>query len=111
MADMEDLAQLLQSLLSNDESDGSDSGSAEAFSGGNAGADDLFGSIDFETILKMGELFSELQKPDKNTMLLTALKPHMRTENQEKLETAMKLIRIMALIPFLKENGLLDKLF
>ena len=71
----------------------------------------FFENIDFDMLLKAGELFARFNSPDRNTELLRALKPHMREENKEKIDTAIKLIKITALLPFLRESGLFDKLF
>ncbi|MDR2532518.1 MAG: hypothetical protein LBC82_06715 [Oscillospiraceae bacterium] len=119
------MSEMLQSLLSalNSEDSGekasSDSGfgsADESFSTGeNAGAGFDFGSffenIDLEMLMKAGEIFARFNSPDKNTELLRALKPHMREENREKIDTAIKLIKITALLPFLRESGLFDKMF
>jgi hypothetical protein len=56
-------------------------------------------------------MFSRYNSPDKNTDLLRALKPHLREENKEKVETAIKIVKITALLPFLRESGLFDKMF
>jgi len=70
-----------------------------------------FGNVDAEQILKMAELFSKLNQPDKNADLLMALKPHLSPERQSKVDTAVKLSRMMSLMPFLKESGILGDLF
>jgi hypothetical protein len=62
-------------------------------------------------LMKAGELFALFNSPDKNTELLRALKPHMREENREKIDTAIKVIKLTALLPFLRESGLFDKMF
>lgn len=84
---------------------------AGMFGGGGETGDGIFGGLDFDMLMKMGMIFAQFQKPDKNVTLLTALKPMMRTENQTKIDTAMKLVRIMGMLPYLRESGLLDKLF
>ncbi|MCL2698400.1 MAG: hypothetical protein FWE74_10035 [Oscillospiraceae bacterium] len=96
-------------------STGSDSGSARSGTGGGPGGGFDFGSffenIDFDMLMKAGELFSRYNNPDKNTELLRALKPHLREENKEKIDTAIKIVKITALLPFLRESGLFDKMF
>ncbi|MCL2086024.1 MAG: hypothetical protein FWH05_00320 [Oscillospiraceae bacterium] len=111
--DMENIAQLLQTMLSSDntETDTPFNGESENADGENNGFGDFFSGIDLDMIMKMGEVFSKLQQHDKNVSLLIALKPHMRPENQEKIETAIRLVRIMGLIPHIKDMGLMDKIF
>jgi len=70
-----------------------------------------FGNIDVDMLLKMGELLSKMSEPDKNTELLLALKPHLSPEKQGKIDAAVKLSRMMSLLPLLKESGLLGDLF
>ncbi|MCL1903057.1 MAG: hypothetical protein FWF94_01400 [Oscillospiraceae bacterium] len=132
--DMESMAKLMQVLMSSDNSggtdsaaegsDGSDSSNQTPNNGGgteppsdnaaNDGGVDfsgIFDSIDFDMLSKMGELFSRMNKPDRNAELLSALKPHLRIENQHKVDSALKLSRMMSMLPFLKESGILNDLF
>jgi hypothetical protein len=80
-------------------------------SGGGFDFGSFFDKIDFDMLMKAGEIFSRYNSPDKNTELLRALKPHMRDENKEKIDTAIKIVKITALLPFLRESGLFDKMF
>lgn len=143
MPGMEDIAQLLQSLLSAEnkgteeslnveesgggtenepeQSRGSSENAETGFGGldalaglfGSGGESDgnFFSGIDFDMLMKMGMIFAQLQKPDKNVTLLLALKPMMREENQGKIDTALKLMKIMGILPYLRESGLLNNLF
>ena len=45
---------------------------------------------------------------DDRTRLLLALKPHLSEPRREKIDTAIKLLRLVELLPFLKESGLLQ---
>ncbi|MCL1881852.1 MAG: hypothetical protein FWF76_06715 [Oscillospiraceae bacterium] len=100
-------------------SDNPDSSDKQGYSENNdnnddfAGSDfaDFFENIDFDMISKMGELFSHMNKPDKNSELLSALRSHLRDENQHKIDTAMKLSRMVTLLPLLKDSGILNNLF
>lgn len=74
--------------------------------------EDIFGGIDIEAIMRLGEMMSSLNsKNDKNTQLLLALKPHLRPENRAKVDNALKLMKMMSLLPLLKESGIMDGLF
>lgn len=72
--------------------------------------DNPFGGIDMDMIMKIGALMGEMNKSDKNTALLEALRPHLRDENQEKINTAIKLIKLMSLWPIIQESGVLKGL-
>lgn len=74
--------------------------------------DDIFGGIDIEAIMKLGEIMSSMNNSnDKNTRLLLALKPHLRPENRQKVDNALKLMKIISLLPLLRESGIMDGLF
>lgn len=103
MAENDDFASLLGQLFSADSS--TDKGGEESSDGG------IFGNIDPETILKLLDIFSKLNSPDKNTELLMALKPHLRTENRAKLERAATLLKIISLLPLLKDLGSDNNIF
>jgi len=125
VAETGNIADMLQSLLSALNSGGTDSGAEAGGASGEPAGDSaanpgaaagfdfgsFFENIDFDMIMKIGELFSRFSQPDKNTDLLRALKPHLREENKEKIDTAIKLLKITALLPLLREGGFMDKLF
>ncbi len=45
---------------------------------------------------------------DARSNLLVALRPHLSPERQAKLDTALKLLRLIDLLPYLKESGILE---
>ncbi len=48
------------------------------------------------------------QKPDRRSQLLLALKPHLSQERCERVDKAVKFLKIAAILPLLKEQGILD---
>lgn len=102
MAEDDLLAKLFEQLLAADEK-----GDGENQENSDNG---LFGGIDIDMVLKLGEVFAQMNKPDKNTQLLLALKPHLRPENRQKVDNAMKLMKILGMLPLLRECGFLDGL-
>ena len=119
MSQSGNMSDMLQSLLSalNQEEAGASSENREvpppSSENSSAGFDfgSFFENIDLEMIMKLGEMFAMFNHPDKNTELLRALKPHLRDENRDKIETAIKLLKITALLPMLRESGFMDKIF
>lgn len=97
--DMDSISELLMQLLSsgNEKSDGGDAPD-------NGKDDGIFGNIDADTLLKLMDIFSKLSEEDKDTKLLMALKPYLRTENQAKLQRAAMLMKIMSIIPLLRDS-------
>jgi len=45
---------------------------------------------------------------DKRTALLLALKPNLSKEKQDKVDVAVKLFKLIELLPYLKESGILN---
>lgn len=66
------------------------------------------GSPDMGTLMKLLGAFSAKggMGKDKNTQLLYALKPHLKEENQHKVDEAAKLLRLISLLPLLRESGI-----
>ncbi len=115
MSDINDLLNVLLSAGSDKTEDNKDDAQESVQSSGengsNSGENDFFGGIDIDAIMKFGEILSKMNESDKNTELLIALKPHLREENRAKIDTAVKLFRLISLLPYLKETGLFDNLF
>lgn len=44
---------------------------------------------------------------DARTQLLTALKPHLSEPRREKVDTAIKILKMIEVLPLLKDSGLL----
>ncbi len=63
--------------------------------------------IDMSSIMKALS-FLNTSTDDKRTELLRSLKPYLSNERQKRVDSALKLIRIIHIIPILKEQGLLD---
>lgn len=103
MVDLDGLSALLGQFTSDENGEKSENSESAG--------DGIFGDIDLETIMKLMDAFSQLNNSDKNTELLLALKPHLRGENQAKVDRAIKLMKLMSVFMLLRENGLGDKLF
>ncbi len=101
MKQLSELAQLLMNETKSSESENStesnDCGESEGSS-----------FPDIGSIMKITELMGTLSQNDKNTELLLALKPHLREERQQKVDKAIKLLKLMAVWNVAKETGLLN---
>lgn len=73
---------------------------------------DLSGLADIGDITQIMGLVSRLQSQndDPRAALLSALKPHLSAAKQEKVDTAIKILRLLDLLPLIKESGILGKL-
>lgn len=61
--------------------------------------------FDFSKLLALKNVLGN-SKSNKNVDLLKALKPHLNEEHQKKIEQSIKLLKLLALVPILKEFGI-----
>ena len=54
--------------------------------------------------------FGKLSADDERTALLRALRPLLSEQRQKKTDEAIKILRLMSLLPLLKDSGILGKL-
>lgn len=72
----------------------------------------VFGIPDSQELMNIMSIVSKLNQKndDARTNLLAALKPHLSEPKREKVDTAIKILRLLDLLPVLKESGILGKL-
>lgn len=106
------LSELAQMFMGEASSEAYNNGSAED---GESGAQNEsvspFGSFDLGALMKIQSLMGAMNQPDKNSELLLALKPHLKEEKREKVDKAVKLLKIIAVWNVIKDSGLLKDLF
>lgn len=66
----------------------------------------LFSGLDLGSIAKIAGLLGSVTKQTSDERLLLALKPLLREENQSKVDTALRLLKLISLLPLLKDSGL-----
>lgn len=69
---------------------------------------DLLGADGLKTAMQLMPLFTELKKDDPTTQLLYAIKPFLSQARQAKLDEAIRLLRVIKILPFLKQQGLMN---
>ena len=75
-------------------------------------SDSVFGDMNIDPAL-IGKIMSVMSKlksnrDDDRSRLLLALKPHLSAPKREKVDTAVKLLKLIDLLPLLKESGIFD---
>lgn len=65
------------------------------------------GGLDIAKLMQLGTVISTANKSDKNVELLLALKPLLKEESQVKIDRLIKIFKLFAIYPVLKESGLL----
>ena len=66
--------------------------------------------VQMGSIMKIMSALRSQNTEDDNTRLLLALKPHLSQERRKKVDKAISLLKIIKLLPLLKENGLMNLL-
>ena len=114
---MDDLNQKLTEILNDPESMNRVREMAESILSDNAKKDEpedpsFFGNLDGAELGNIMSIVSKLNQKndDPRTALLAALKPHLSDRKREKVDTAIKILRLLELLPLLKESGVLGKL-
>lgn len=95
---MSDLSALLQSLTG---------GGQQSAQPQNAPAQNALPNFDMGKMMQLGQVIQSANKNDKNIDLLLALRPLLKEENQVKIDRLIKIFRLFAMYPALKESGLL----
>jgi len=60
-----------------------------------------------QTMLKIVPLLSSMNKEDKYTRFLDALRPLLSEKKRKKLDTSSKLLQLVRILPILKGSGIL----
>ena len=63
--------------------------------------------FDLSKLLMIGQVMSSVSN-DKNTELLLALRPLLKEERQEKVDKAVKILKLLAVWSVLKDSGILS---
>lgn len=72
--------------------------------GSNALASLGINADDFNMMMKAKSIFDKMNSAsNKNTDLIMALKPHLAPENRAKADTAIKILRLFDILPYLKD--------
>lgn len=107
---MNNIEELLRTLAEEDDEGEDNNSTTDDTSSAQNGTDGLFSALDPEMMLKLLSLFESLNKSDENERFLLALKPLLREENQSKIDSAVRLMKLISLLPVLQKSGILDNL-
>ena len=111
---MKQLNELAQMFSSSDEkSENNKNSNIDNNSGENLNmaslSNDMLG-FDISKFMQIQQIMSKTQN-DKNADLLLALKPLLKKERQERVDKAVKILRLLAVWSILRESGLLNDMF
>lgn len=67
-------------------------------------------ALDPGMLMKMGELMRNSGGSDKNTALLMALRPHLGEQRQQRIDKALRLMKLWAVFQTMQKTGMLQQL-
>lgn len=107
---MDDITQKIQSLLNDEESMRQIQELAAMFSSGDTSAPAQESPSDSLGInpAAIMQLIGAMSVQDKNCELLLALREHLSPEKQQKIDKAVKLMKLYNIFIAMRENGMLD---
>lgn len=74
------------------------------------GLGDLFNNIDISKVMRLMSAYSGSGNDD-NTRLLLALKPMLSDRRQGRVDEAIQMMKLIAILPLVQESGILGDLF
>lgn len=93
-----------EKISSKDESEGEKNSQEQGF----ALPDNLLENIgNMQGIMRLANFLGKEQK-DSRIELLRALKPHLSSERAKRVDKAISILKVAAILPILREEGLLD---
>ena len=107
---MDDISQKIQSLLNDEESMRQIQELAAMFSSGDVSSSSQEQPSDGAGInpAAIMQLIGAMSVQDKNCELLIALRGHLSPEKQQKIDKAIKLMKLYNIFIAMRENGMLD---
>lgn len=111
---LSELAQILTSEADGENSEAPDTEKTEQNTEADSdeSSEGLFsGGFDLSSLIKLQEIMGAMSQSDKNSELLLALKPHLSEERRQKVDKAIKLMKLIAVWNIVKGSGLINDLF
>ncbi len=114
---MDELSEKLSDILNNPESLSQVRQMAENILGNNQKPEEKSTALnELDSVLGAGELQSVISIIEKlkssgndpRSQLLNALKPHLSKPKREKADTAIKILKVIEILPYLRESGILN---
>ncbi len=103
---MDDLSEKLNSILSDPQSLNRIREMAEGLLGEQKPAEESpLGDIDITKIMNIVGKIKNSESSQREKLLL-ALRPHLKEERRERVDTAVKILKLIEIAPFLKDSGL-----
>ena len=106
---MKRITDIASSLMSGEQSNALNAPKSESQPKDNEGfnlSDMQLDPVQMGNMMKLMSVLKSQNKEDDNTRLLNALKPHLSAERRKKVDKAISLLKIVKLLPILKESGL-----
>ena len=63
--------------------------------------------VDMIALMKVASALQSMNQETDHTRLLLALKPYLSEERQQKVDSALRILRLLELLPMIKESGII----
>lgn len=104
---MNQIKQLANMLGMDKNSESSENSSHEDTQSSQTENNDFLADFDISKIMMIKDAMQKVNKHDSDVNFLLALRPLLKTESQEKIDKVIKLFKIMAIWPVIKDSGML----
>lgn len=104
---MDDLSEKISQLLSDPDGMARIKQMAESVLGEKESNSSVLPDIDIGKIVPLIQKMKS-RGTDSRTGLLMALRPHLSEKRQERLDRAVKILRVIDMLPFLQESGMFN---
>ena len=104
---MDDLSARISSILNDPDSMAQIRSMAEGMLGGTEKQKNDAPDIDIGRLLPMIQKINS-KKSDKRCELLMALRPHLSEERQQRVDRAVKILRVIDMLPLLQDSGIFE---
>ncbi|MGN1120385.1 MAG: hypothetical protein ACI4Q4_08500 [Oscillospiraceae bacterium] len=103
---MDNIEELLRALTEDDETEDETPHEKKQEEAGGG----LFDGLDIDMLMKLMTMLQQANQQSDDERFLLALRPLLREENRAKIDTAVKFMKLLSLLPVLRESGMLGKL-
>ena len=107
---MENIKQVAASMFGNEQNSAVRNAEPPQNNGGENDGMSLFENVDPAALFSVMKAFNSNEGDDRSRLLL-ALKPYLSESRRGRVDSAIKLLRIIKILPLLKEQGILKNLF
>ena len=105
--DIENIKKAASGIFGDSEKANNDQNQKEQTKAPNLDGESGLGMPDLSILSSLAPIFQAFNSNDERVDFINALKPLLSQERQQKADEAMKLVKLMSVLPLLKERGIM----